>query len=68
MIYEKREQSMAWMEHGHIIQKMEDEMAAEAFGRATNCGRDGLVLKSLVLCDYPVNTLILFYCNIQYYI
>ena len=40
MVFETRRQSMARMEHGlqNITRKMEDKMAAGAFGRATNYG------------------------------
>ena len=44
MVVETSTQSMAWMEHGlqtslrRYALSMEDKMAAEAFGRATNYG------------------------------
>ena len=44
---------MAWMQHGlqtsptRYVVSMEDKMAAEAFGRATNYGCDGTPQKSL---------------------
>ena len=44
MVYEAREQSMAWMENRVLKTynlSMEDKMAAGAFWRARNYGQDG---------------------------
>ena len=45
MVFEKRKQSMAWLENGlqmsikrYALSFDEDKMAAGAFGRATNYG------------------------------